>query len=484
MGSDVNPVPAPMTVDTLQPAADAARTRRLVLTAGTVMAVSVAVALVSCAAEWEDVVRGEAPEFDEWMAVAGALWLPVVMLTLSRLFRLHTTLSARAQEAADLFRDTAHTASGWIWRIDDGGRITFSSEGVRDLLGHEPADVIGRDAMDLLVFDEDRAQIDAAVQASKGTGGWSRWQTRVRHRDGSVRYVRSSATPVYDAHGRVLAYRGFTADVTAEVEATGEEHARALAHAQALSRIESALSDPQTLRIVFQPIVDIAEHSITGVEALARFAAEPHRPPNEWFAEAWQVGHGPSLELLALREAYRQLPLLPPDTYLSLNVSPATMLDPRFAVLLDELGPDAARIVIEVTEHAAVGDYDALSAVLRQLRCRGIRLAVDDAGAGYSSLQHILKLRPDIIKLDRGIVDGADTDPARAALVLAMSAFATSLGMAVVAEGVENARELAVLADAGIPYAQGFHLARPVAAPLPGWPHLTYAAPQPARLVA
>ncbi len=474
-----------MPADTPSPAAHEGRKRRLVLSAGTAMAVSVLLAVVSCAVEWEDVfAAGEEPGSDEWMAVIGALWLPVVMVTLTRLFRLHARLSAEAQEASEMFRDTAHVASGWIWRIDTGNRITYSSDGIRDLLGHEPADVIGRDAMDLLVFDEDRARMDAAVQASVEAGGWNRWQTRVRHRDGSVRYVRSSATPVHDAHGRLLAYRGFTADVTAEVEAIGEEHARALAHAEALARIEAALSDPRVLDVVFQPIVDTRYHGIAGMEALSRFTAEPHRPPNEWFAEAWQVGHGPSLELLALRKAYELLPALPPEAYVSLNVSPATMLDARFAVLLDDVGPDAARIVIEVTEHAAVSDYDALTAVLRQLRSRGIRLAVDDAGAGYASLQHILKLRPDIIKLDRGIVGGAGSDPARAALVVAMSTFATSLGMAVVAEGVENAGELAVLTDAGIPYAQGYHLARPAAVPLPEWPHLRHAAPAGDRAAA
>jgi len=393
-----------------------------------------------------------------------------VLLTLARLFRLYVRLSAEAREAAETFRDTAHTASGWIWRIDNDYRITYASEGITALLGYDPAEVIGRNAMELLVFDEDHARIDADVQASRVPGGWSGWRTRVRHRDGSERYVLSSATPVYGDHGELLAYRGFTADITAEVEAAGGRAARSRAHDEEVARIEAVLADPEALRIVFQPIVDTTHHRVVGVEALSRFTAGPQRPPNEWFAEAWRVGYGPVLELRALQQAYRHLPALPPAAYLSLNVSPATMLDPRFAELLAGLGPDAARIAIEVTEHAMVSDYDALAGVLTRVRQHGIRLAVDDAGAGYASLQHILKLRPDIIKLDRGIVAGADLDPARAALVVAMSSFAASLGISVVAEGVENAGELAVLTRAGIPYAQGYHLGRPAAVPLPGEP--------------
>jgi PAS domain S-box-containing protein len=462
------PAPDSTAADAPDPAVPSCRTRRVVLSAGAAVAVSMTLAVTSYVGEWQDVVvHGADPGADEWLALAGALWLPVVIVALTALFRQHARLSAQAERATELFRDTAHTASGWIWQIDVGYRITYSSAGVLDLLGHHPADVIGRNPMDLLVFDEDRERIDADVQATFSTGGWHNWQTRVKHRDGSVRYVRSSATPVYGKNGDLLAYRGFTSDVTAEVEATGAESRRAAEHAAAAARIERALADPHGLQMVFQPIVGTGHRGVVGVEALSRFPAAPHRPPNEWFDEAWQVGHGPDLELRALREAYRYLAALPPAAYLSLNISPATMLEPRFAAFLDEVGADAARIVIEVTEHAAVADYDALSGVLRQLRSRGIRLAVDDAGAGYASLQHILRLRPDIIKLDRGIVAGADSDPARAALVVAMSSFAASLGMAVVAEGVENEAELCVLADAGIPYAQGFHLGRPAAVPLP-----------------
>jgi EAL domain-containing protein (putative c-di-GMP-specific phosphodiesterase class I) len=217
---------------------------------------------------------------------------------------------------------------------------------------------------------------------------------------------------------------------------------------------------------MLQPIADLGRQEIAGVEALARFADEPYRPPNEWFAEAWDVGLGADLELRAIELAYARLSELPQHTYLAVNVSAQTLLDDRFTDLLTGLGDDARRVVVEVTEHAAIDDYDLLAGIVQRIRSLGARLAVDDAGAGYASMQHILRLRPDIIKLDRSIVADSDLDPARFALIGAMANFASSLGMTVVGEGVETPGELAALAENRISHAQGYYLARPAADPV------------------
>lgn len=408
-------------------------TRRLVVAAIVILSVSFLLTLTSAVWEWEDVVvTGESVEADEWLAVAAACWLPLLAIVLVRLIGLYRRLRRTAEAAVDAFRNTVDSVPGWVWQTDENLRVTYSSAAVEELLGYAPAAMVGRDLAELFAPEP----------------------VRYEHFDGTARYLRSSVTPVRDQRGRVTAYHGFSTDVTAERECRERREA-------GRARIEAALSDPDGLRIVFQPIVDVGTGQLVGVEALSRFTAEPYRAPDVWFDEAWELGLGPALELHALAAACRALPELPDGAYLSLNVAPATMLDDRFAALLDSLGPDAARVVVEVTEHAVVDDYAALAEVVRQIRPAGCRLAVDDAGAGYASMQHILRLSPDIIKLDRGIVDHADTDPARRALLTAMATFAASLGMTVVAEGVERAEEVAALTEAGVRLAQGYHFARP-----------------------
>lgn len=142
-----------------------------------------------------------------------------------------------------------------------------------------------------------------------------------------------------------------------------------------------------------------------------------------------------------------------------MNVSPATVLAGGLEALLAEL--PQWRVVIELTEHRQVTDYAALRAALAPLRRRA-RLAVDDVGAGYSGLRHLLDLRPDIIKLDMSLTRDVDTDPARGVLAQAMVRFASEIGSVVVAEGVETQGELAALRAFGVTHAQGYHLSRPM----------------------
>lgn len=236
-------------------------------------------------------------------------------------------------------------------------------------------------------------------------------------------------------------------------------------HQQRLQRITSALAE--TPSMLFQPIVDLHTGDVLGVEALARFDYRPQRPPNEWFDEAQAVGLREELELAAVGAALRAFDELPPETFLSVNISPTTILRPELAQELDTVPTD--RVVLELTEHARIQDYDPLLATLRVLRSRGVRIAVDDAGAGYSGLQHILRLRPDVLKLDLALTRGVDSDPARRALAIAMVSFANELGASTVAEGIETQSELETLRGLEVPYGQGYRLARP--GPLP-WPDI------------
>ena len=225
------------------------------------------------------------------------------------------------------------------------------------------------------------------------------------------------------------------------------------------SRIRAIL-DSDHLDIEFQPIFDLLDCRIVSLEALARFWTEPIRPPSAWFAEATEVGLGVELELAAIRAALLQLDDFPAGVAIALNVSPATALDSRFCALLHDV---AERVVIEITEHAQVDDYDALSAALAPLRERGARLAIDDVGAGFANLRHILRLAPDIVKLDLSLTQEIARDPAREALASSLVGFASGVGASIVAEGISSDDDLALLRTLGVDYGQGFHLARPSA---------------------
>ena len=171
-------------------------------------------------------------------------------------------------------------------------------------------------------------------------------------------------------------------------------------------------------------------------------------------------GRGARLELTAIRLALSAVASLPKDIYLAVNASPETILSGELHDTLN--GMPAERIVLEITEHAHVENYDSLMHALQLLRNQGVRLAVDDAGAGYSSLQHILQLRPDLIKLDMRLVRNIDRDPARRALASALVLFARETGSQIIAEGVETAFELNALQSIGIERAQGYFLGRPM----------------------
>ncbi|SFF02559.1 sensor domain-containing phosphodiesterase [Paracidovorax wautersii] len=217
-----------------------------------------------------------------------------------------------------------------------------------------------------------------------------------------------------------------------------------------------------SLRIVFQPVYGIAQRRIHGFECLARFDAEPRRPPDQWFSAAHAVGLGMELELHAIHKALAALQAFPHDVRLNVNCSPELIISGTLQPLLDD-GTDFSRVVLEVTEHAIVNDYAALAQALGPFRARGARLAVDDAGAGYASMRHILNLQPEVIKLDMSITQSIDRDSHRRALAKGLISFAHEIGSQLVAEGVEQAAELDVLSQLGVDFAQGYYLARPLA---------------------
>jgi EAL domain-containing protein (putative c-di-GMP-specific phosphodiesterase class I) len=209
--------------------------------------------------------------------------------------------------------------------------------------------------------------------------------------------------------------------------------------------------------VVLQPIVELPSGDRVGAEALSRFPREWEKAPDVCFEEAHSVDLGHELELAALRGAARHLDRV--SGYVSMYGSPAVLLAPACTALLDALA--LPRVLLELSEHDRVEDYGALRAALAPLRAKGLRLAIDDVGAGFSSLRHIVLMAPDVIKLDRTLVDGVTDDAVLRTLVKSLVDFAAGSGAGVVAEGVETAADADVLAALGVGYAQGWHFGRP-----------------------
>jgi EAL domain-containing protein (putative c-di-GMP-specific phosphodiesterase class I)/AmiR/NasT family two-component response regulator len=241
------------------------------------------------------------------------------------------------------------------------------------------------------------------------------------------------------------------------------EEAEASEVRQVTDRVTRALENGE-LAIAFQPIVSLRSGELAGYEALARFDLEPAQAPDRWFADAESVGLRLKLELAAIERALAALPHLESHAYLALNVSPATVLEGSLEDLVPRV--DRPRIVLEVTEHAPIESYEALAQALAPLRADGVRLAVDDAGAGFASLRHILKLAPDLIKIDQSLTKDIEHDPRVRALAAAIITFARETGVAVVAEGVETPTQLEQLRALGATCAQGYLLGRPTRRPV------------------
>ena len=223
-------------------------------------------------------------------------------------------------------------------------------------------------------------------------------------------------------------------------------------------RIERVLAE-RSLTILCQPIIDLHTGELLGAEALARFPHPPQQPPDVWFKEAEQTGLSVQLQLVAVQTALKVLDQLPANAFLAVNVGPDAITAPELPVLLEST--DCERIVLELTEHLRIDDYPHLRTVLRAIRSSGVRLAIDDTGAGFASLSHLINLAPDLVKLDREFTRGIDLDPVRRALAHALVSFAQDTGADVIAEGIETSDELNTIRQLGIPNGQGYFIGRP-----------------------
>lgn len=221
--------------------------------------------------------------------------------------------------------------------------------------------------------------------------------------------------------------------------------------------IRDIINDAASLTMVYQPLVDLATGATVALEALSRFRG--YGSPQALFDEAHELGLARELEMKAVLHALTALDELPAPMRLNINVSPVTLVHADFYGAVAHVPPD--RLVVEVTEHAAIEDFQELRKVAQRLKRRGIWLSVDDVGMGMSGLNRILETRPDELKLDMNVVRDVDTDVVKQALIEGFASFAHKAGLRLVAEGIETVCELDAVRTLGVHLGQGYFLAKP-----------------------
>lgn len=309
-----------------------------------------------------------------------------------------------------------------------------------------------------LIPDTSQESLCVSMPITKAVPIGSHMSIPIRLKDGSVygMFCCLSSKPNASLNSRDLETMRLFAELAMEHINTAREQT---AEYRKKSQQVKHLLAQGAFRPVYQPIFDLLSNEIAGFESLCRFETDPYRPPNVWFEEAAETGMGVELENAVIKKAIGNLSAFPDHCYLSFNASPAAVIDKAFAKIMSELPLD--RLVLEITEHAQVSDYPAFLGAIEPLRKRGLKLAVDDAGAGYSSLQHIVQVRPDIIKLDLSLVRDVHKDQARRSLANAFIYFARETGAKIVAEGIEYKEELEILKMLGIYGGQGYLLGKP-----------------------
>ena len=367
-----------------------------------------------------------------------------------------TTFGRSLEFARDRMRSAerrfeAMSASDLLsWECDALGRGVHFGDLSTHYFGWTPEELVGRDIGSLLHPQE----VDRLAGFVAEGRGWTNERWRCLHRDGSEHWFVGSAVPNVTADGRVLGFVGSARPLGKD--ALDEQRLSEIAE-RVYARLEGGDIQP-----VFQPILSVSTGRLIGAEGLSRFPGSD-RFPDQWFNEAAEVGLGVELELAALGRLLVAARDLPTDLYVSVNVGPQTLVRGELLDLLLTTGIAPGRVVLEITEHASITEYDEVLAAVSTLRAIGVRLAVDDAGAGYASFRHILRLGPEMIKLDRSLIAGLHEDPALRALASAVVTFGLEMGSTVTAEGIETPDELRCAQDLGIHGAQGFLFGRPVA---------------------
>jgi len=335
-----------------------------------------------------------------------------------------------------------------IATTDRRGVVTSWNQAAERLTGYSAEEAVGRSLVLLLPAGdgEERHLLDAAAG---GRVAELLGVERVR-RDGRRISIDITISPLSDAAGEIMGAALVARPARGSIEHELGRWER---------RIREACRTPGAVRVALQPMIDLEDARVSAYEALARFATGPASPA-EWFAAAAELGLDGMFEARAIAAALARREDLPPGCAISVNVSPLGLVTGDVQQALADAG-DLSDVIIEITEQSPVSDYAELQLALDGPRRRGARVAIDDTGAGYASLRHVLGVAPDLVKIDRSLVAGIDYDPAKAAVVETLRALATRIDADLVAEGVERTQELAALLRLDVRFAQGYLLGAP-----------------------
>ena len=391
------------------------------------------------------------------VGLAVVVLLAAGCLVWALLRRLGREFSA-VSRTSHLLEAVLATSKEWLWAIGPDGRFTFAGPMARELIGYEPSELLGQHFSQIIQADDLAQAMKNRANIAGPESSWSGLVTACRHRDGSRVLVEVSGRPIIDGQGQVHGFEGTT-------RALDAPSANDAAAQEARAGVEAMLTS-RTLLTAFQPIRALDSGAVIGAEALTRFlsADDPGMGPQAWFVEAASVGLGVDLEVVALQSALSAAASLPEDLYVAVNLSPGACLDGRVSSVLQDCRIPLERLVLELTEHHEVTDYSQLGEALAPLRRMGLRIAIDDAGAGFASMRHIVELKPDLIKLDRAVIAGVNADAGLRALGAAMVGFAREIGASLIAEGIETEAELGAVQELGMNAAQGYLLGRPTVA--------------------
>lgn len=370
-----------------------------------------------------------------------ALVVASTIIVLAPITRTHARVPDEPESSS-----AADITLAWRSRLD--GRVLSLDRRMAAAFGYSIREAVVMSLSDLIHTSE-RDRLWNLISADRG---WRDETFRCETRAGAPLWIRTTAA--VDNGGLV-----------GTAQLIDYQPVRSETNRETRTAIHLAIARDQ-VRTAFQPIVCVATGAILGAEALSRFAVHnASRSVEQWFADATRAGLGMELDVHAATAALRAASMLPADIYVSINLSATTITWPSLANALARTGFDLGRVVIEITEHEPVVDYVALGRAIDSLRQRGLRIAADDAGSGFAGLNHILKLAPDYIKLDRAIIAGLDSDAAKRAMTAAITTFADDTGTTVIAEGVETDSELAILRNLGVTAAQGYLFHRPSTEP-------------------
>lgn len=340
---------------------------------------------------------------------------------------------------------------------DPDGTVRYVSSVSQELMGYRPRDLVGSWSFDHVHPDDADRFTAAHRNALEGVATTVSY--RLRRRKGGYKWVETMSRAVL-ADGD----RGPVSEIVAATRPLNDRSAVArVAGAEEnerLERVQKVLADG-AIEPVFQPIFQLGSGRVVAYEGLSRFPSDDARGPHRWFEDAWRVGLGVPLELLAIRAICSSLPQIPEDRRLTVNASPPTLASPRFLGLI---GDDAERITVELTENIDIEQHEQLAAALKPFLAAGGRTAIDDFGAGYAGLKHLVTVSPHWVKLDISLTERIGENAVAHELAVALLSFAERSGIEVIAEGIETEDELEALTELGVHLGQGYHLG--MAAPL------------------